>query len=452
MLNRNEELKQYLVPGKHVHLVGIGGVSMRPLGLVLQGMGMIVTGSDMNASVSTDELIAKGIRVSIGHKAENIQGADCIIRTAAAHNDNPEIAAARSCGIPLFERAQAWGVIMQAYKNAICISGTHGKTTATSMMTHILMEAGWDPTVMIGGYLPLLQAGHRVGEGDTIVLESCEYCDSFLNFAPTLAVILNVEADHLDYFKDLQDVEKSFRKFAELSTNGVIANGDDPHVVETLEGLDYTTFGLCIQNTVHPENISLDWRHMDVICNDAFYCHLDLKVIGKHNALNALAAVAAAWKLGIPGEAVAEGLKTFGGADRRMQYKGSINGADVYDDYAHHPDELRATIEAVRTMKYDRVVIAFQPHTYTRTHALFDDFVKELSKADVLVLAEIYAARERNTVGISSRDLQTQIPGSVYCRTLPQVTDYLRSIAGPGDVILTVGAGDIFRAGEALLK
>ncbi|MBQ5866608.1 MAG: UDP-N-acetylmuramate--L-alanine ligase [Oscillospiraceae bacterium] len=452
MLNRNEELKQYLVPGKHVHLVGIGGVSMRPLGLVLQGMGMIVTGSDMNASVSTDELIAKGIRVSIGHKAENIQGADCIIRTAAAHNDNPEIAAARSCGIPLFERAQAWGVIMQAYKNAICISGTHGKTTATSMMTHILMEAGWDPTVMIGGYLPLLQAGHRVGEGDTIVLESCEYCDSFLNFAPTLAVILNVEADHLDYFKDLQDVEKSFRKFAELSTNGVIANGDDPHVVETLEGLDYTTFGLCIQNTVHPENISLDWRHMDVICDDAFYCHLDLKVIGKHNALNALAAVAAAWKLGIPGEAVAEGLKTFGGADRRMQYKGSINGADVYDDYAHHPDELRATIEAVRTMKYDRVVIAFQPHTYTRTHALFDDFVKELSKADVLVLAEIYAARERNTVGISSRDLQTQIPGSVYCRTLPQVTDYLRSIAGPGDVILTVGAGDIFRAGEALLK
>ena len=452
MINRNEELKQYLVPGKHVHLVGIGGVSMRPLGLVLKGMGMVVTGSDMNSSVSTDELIANGIKVCIGHSAENIEGADCIIRTAAAHNDNPEIAAARRNGVPLFERAQAWGVIMQAYKNAVCIAGTHGKTTATSMMTHILMEANWDPTVMIGGYLPLLKAGHRVGEGDTIVLESCEYCDSFLNFAPTLAVILNVEADHLDYFKDLQDVEKSFRKFAELSTGGVIANGDDPHVVETLEGVDYTTFGLCIQNTVHPENISLDWRHMDVICDDAFYCHLDLKVIGKHNALNALATAAAAWKLGIPGEAVSEGLKTFGGADRRMQYKGSINGADVYDDYAHHPDELKATIEAVRTMKYDRIVIAFQPHTYTRTKALFDDFVRELSKADHLVLAEIYAARERNTVGISSKDLQAQIPGSVYCKTLPEVTEYLRSIAKPGDVILTVGAGDIFRAGEALLQ
>ena len=452
MFNSNEELKQYLVPGKHVHLVGIGGVSMRPLGLVLKGMGMVVTGSDMNASVSTDELIANGIHVSIGHAADNINGADCIIRTAAAHNDNPEIAAARSRGVPLFERAQAWGVIMQAYKNAICISGTHGKTTATSMMTHILMEANWDPTVMIGGYLPLLGAGHRVGDGDTIVLESCEYCDSFLNFAPTLAVILNVEADHLDYFKDLADVEKSFRKFAELSSNGVIANGDDPHVVETLDGLDYITFGLCAQNTVHPENISTDWRHMDVICDGSFYCHLDLKVIGKHNALNALGTVAAAWELGIPGEAVSEGLKTFGGANRRMQYKGSINGADVYDDYAHHPDELRATIEAVRTMKYERVVVAFQPHTYTRTHALFGDFVRELAKADHLVLAEIYAARERNTVGISSRDLQERIPGSVYCKDLPQVTEYLRSIARPGDIILTVGAGDIFRAGEALLK
>ena len=452
MINRNEELKQFLVPGKRVHLVGIGGVSMRPLGLVLQGMGMVVTGSDMNASVSTDELIAKGIHVSIGHRAENVEGADCIIRTAAAHNDNPEIAAARSLGIPLFERAQAWGVIMQAYKNAVCISGTHGKTTATSMMTHILMAAQWDPTVMIGGYLPLLNAGHRVGTGDTIVLESCEYCDSFLNFAPTLAVILNVEADHLDYFKDLADVEKSFRKFAQMAADGVIANGDDPHVVETLEGLDYLTFGLAETNAVHPRNISADWRHMDVMCDNAFYCHLDLKVIGKHNALNALAATAAAWKLGIPGEAVTEGLKTFGGADRRMQYKGSINGADVYDDYAHHPDELKATIEAVRTMNYERVVIAFQPHTYTRTHALFADFVRELSNADLLVLAEIYAARERNTIGISSRDLQAKIPGSVYCKTLPEVTDYLRSIAKPGDVILTVGAGDIFRAGEALLK
>lgn len=451
MINRNDELKNYLVPGKHVHLVGIGGVSMRPLGLVLKDMGLTVTGSDMNASVSTDELMAKGIHVAIGHDAKNIEGADCVIRTAAAHNDNPEIAAARSKGIPTFERAQAWGVIMQAYKNAVCVSGTHGKTTTTSMVTHILMEAKFDPTVMIGGYLPLLHAGHRVGEGDTIILESCEYCDSFLNFYPTLAVILNIEADHLDYFKDLADIEKSFRQFAELSSGGVLANGDDPHVRETLQGLDYVSFGFDSCNRVRAENICPDWRHLDVVCDGEFYCHLDLQVLGKHNALNALAAAGAAWMLGVRGEDVSKGLLTFVGADRRMQFKGKFNGADVYDDYAHHPDELAATIAAVRTLDYKRMIVAFQPHTYTRTKALFDDFVRELKKADIAVLAEIYAARERNTVGISSMDLVRLIPGSVYCEKLPDVTEYLKEIAQPGDVILTVGAGDIYKAGEALL-
>lgn len=452
MANKAELLKQYLVPGKHVHLIGIGGVSMRPLGLVLQGMGMHVSGSDMNASVSTDELIANGIHVAIGHSEKNIEGADCIIRTAAAHNDNPEIAGARSKGIPVFERAEAWGVIMQAYENAVCVSGTHGKTTTTSMITHILMEANADPTVMIGGYLPLLHAGHRVGRGDTIVLESCEYCDSFLNFFPTLAVILNIEADHLDYFKDLYDIEKSFRSFAELSTKGIIANGDDPHVVETLRGIDYVSFGINESNRVHGANICSDWRHLDVICDGEFYCHLDLNVLGKHNAINALGAAAAAWMLGIPGESVSKGLESFSGADRRMQYKGEINGAKLYDDYAHHPDEIAATISAVRTMEHKRIVVAFQPHTYTRTKALFDDFVRELKKADYLVLADIYAARERNTVGISSKDIADMVPGSVYCGSLPDVTAHLRQIAQEGDIILTVGAGDIFRAGEALLK
>lgn len=450
MINRSEELKKYLVPGKHVHLVGIGGVSMRPLGLVLKGMGLLVTGSDMNSSVSTDELIANGIEVAIGHSAANIEGADCVIRTAAAHNDNPEIAAARSMGIPTFERAQAWGVIMQEYKNAVCISGTHGKTTTTSMLTHILMNAEQDPTVMIGGYLPLLHAGHRVGHGDTIIMESCEYCDSFLNFFPTLAVILNIEADHLDYFKDLADVEKSFRMFAELSTNGVLANGDDPHVIETLQGVDYISFGLNPGNRITATNVCPDWRHLDVVCDGEFYCHLDLNVLGKHNALNALAAAGAAWMLGIPGDKVGSGLAGFLGAERRMQFKGNFAGAAVYDDYAHHPDELAATIAAVRTMEHKRLVLAFQPHTYTRTKALFDDFVRELKKADVVILAEIYAARERNTVGISSTDLVEQIPGSTYCATLPDVTRCLKNVIQEGDIVLTVGAGDIFRAGEAL--
>ena len=452
MQNDTLKLAEYIKPGKRVHLVGIGGVSMRPLGLVLKGMGLIVSGSDMNASVSTDELIAQGIRVHIGHRAENVEGADCIIRTAAVHNDNPEIAGARAAGIPIFERAQAWGVIMREYENAICISGTHGKTTTTSMMAHILMAAEKDPTVMIGGFLPLLHAGHRVGNGNTILLESCEYCDSFLNFFPSLAVVLNIEADHLDYFKDLQDVEKSFRRFAELSTNGILANGDDKNTVDTLEGLNYVSFGFGAGNRIRAVDVSGDWRSFDVVCDGVKYCHLQLPVYGHHNAINALAAAGAAWMLNIPGEAVESGLATFHGAGRRMEFKGKFNGADVYDDYAHHPGELQATVEAVRAMGYKRIIFAFQPHTYTRTHALFADFVEQLQKPDVVVLAEIYAARERNTIGISSRDLQAQIPGSYYCATLPDVTQTLRQLAQPGDVILTVGAGDIYRAGEALLK
>ncbi len=452
MMFQNKKIAKYLTPGCHVHLVGIGGVSMRPLGLVLKGMGMEVTGSDMSASDGTRELEDKGIPVAIGHHAENIEGAACIIRTAAAHNDNPEIAAARAAGIPVFERAQAWGEIMKSYKNAVCVSGTHGKTTTTSMLTHILMEANLDPTVMIGGYLPLLHASHRVGHGDTILLESCEYCDSFLNFFPTLALVLNVEEDHLDYFKDLADIQKSFHKFAAMATFGVVANGDDPHTVKAMEGIDYVSFGLGENNRIHAANMCPDWRHFDVVCDGEFYCHLDMGVLGKHNAMNALAAAAAAWMMGIPGEAVSHGLESFHGAGRRMEFKGKFNGADVYDDYAHHPDEVAATIAAVRdAMPGRRLVLAFQPHTYSRTNALFDDFVRELSKTDVLVLAEIYAARERNTIGISSADVAEKIPGAHFCETLPEVTAYLKANVREGDVVITMGAGDIFRAGEALL-
>ena len=452
MKNQCEVLKQYLQPGKHIHLIGIGGVSMRALGLVLKDMGMIVTGSDMSASATTQQLIDKGIPVVIGHRPENITGADCLIRTAAVHNDNPEIAAARMYGVPVFERAQAWGVIMQAYKHAVCVSGTHGKTTATSMVTHILMEADRDPTVMIGGVLPLLGAGHRVGQGDTIVLESCEYCDSFLNFHPTLAIILNIEADHLDYFKDLDAIEHSFRTFASQSSRGILANGDDPHVTKALEGMDYITFGLDPDDRIRAVNICDDWQKFDVLIDDKFYCHVEMSVLGRHNVMNALSALGAAWLMGIPGEVAARGIATFHGVKRRLEYKGRFNGADVYDDYAHHPDELRALIDAVRYFEYKRLVLVFQPHTYSRTKAMFNDFVRELKKADVVILSEIYAARESNTYGISSVDLQQQSPGAVYCETLPEVTSYLREIARPGDLILTVGAGDIYRAGELLLR
>lgn len=450
----NSKIKSYFQPGKRIHLVGIGGVSMRPLGLVLRGRGLVITGSDMNSSVSTDELIANGIRVFIGHKAENIEGADCIIRTAAAHNDNPEIAAARAKGIPVFERAQAWGVIMQEYQNAICVSGTHGKTTTTSMVTHILMEAGVDPTVMIGGYLPLLNAGHRVGNGNTIVAESCEYCNSFLNFFPTVAVINNIEADHLDFFKDLADIKASFRRFAQLiPENGcIIANGDDANTMDAVGDLGCITFGMQNTDTVYGTNFSEDWREFDVFCDGEFYSHIKLSVFGKFNAYNAIGACAVARHIGIDGKTAAKALAGFRGAGRRLEFKGTCNGADVYDDYAHHPGELHALIGAVRSMGYARVIMAFQPHTYSRTHALFDDFVKELKTVDRVVLAEIYAARERNTIGISSHDLAAQIPDAVCFDTLPEVADYLRSIAATGDIIVTVGAGDIYKVGETICK
>ena len=454
MENASFQIRDYLKPGCHAHLVGIGGVSMRPLGLVLRSMGMQISGSDMNASVSTDELISKGIDVAIGHRAENIAGADCVIRTAAANNDNPEIAAARAAGIPIFERAQAWGYIMRAYRHAICVSGTHGKTTTTSMLTHIFMEAGRDPTVMIGGSLPLLGAGHRVGQGDTIILESCEYCNSFLNFFPTTAVVLDIDADHLDFFKDLADIEQSFRKFVSLVPEDglIVANGDDKNTRDALEGISYISFGIESTNDVYGEHFSSDYRSFDVICGGKHYCHLELGVLGRHNAMNALAACAVAWRFDIPAEATKKALAEFRGAGRRLEFKGSYHGADVYDDYSHHPAELHALLSSVRLMGYKRVICAFQPHTYSRTKALFSDFVRELSAVDLAVLTDIYAARESNTVGVSSKDLADQIPGSVYCPGLPQLTDFLASIAQPGDIILTVGAGDVYKAGEKLLK
>ena len=457
MTHIDTKIQPYIAPGRRVHLAGIGGVSMCPLAEVLHGMGLLVQGSDMKDSDSVEHLRSLGIPVHVGHIAQDIQGAEFLIRTAAIHDDNPEIAAARAHGIPVFERAEAWGAIMQQYENALCIAGTHGKTTTTSMATHIFMAAEKDPTVMIGGTLPMLHSGYRVGRGDTIILESCEYCNSFLHFFPTVAVILNVEADHLDFFKDLADVEHSFRAFAQLvpPEGHVVANADDPGVREALEGIDRFSFGLEAPEA-DCRGVNLRWDHglpsFDVVIRGQVYTHLDLQVGGKHNVYNALAAASAAYLLGIPGGAVKAGLEAFTGAGRRFEYKGEYNGAKVYDDYAHHPGELHALLDMARSLGYERIVCAFQPHTYSRTKALFDEFVQELRRPDVVILAEIYAAREKNTIGITSADLAREIPGAIYCPTLEAVTDALAQAARPGDLILTVGAGDIYTAGEALVR
>ena len=428
MMHPTEDIRHFLHSGVRVHMAGIGGVSMCALAEVLKGMGLSVQGSDMTDSDTVKHLRSVGIPVAVGHSAENLQNCDLVIRTAAIHDSNPEIAGAVARGIPVYERAQGWGAIMQAYRNALCISGTHGKTTTTSMATHIFMAAQKDPTVMIGGTLPLLGKGYRVGKGDTIILESCEYCNSFLNFFPTVAVILNVAADHLDFFKDLADIEHSFRPVRWFSVKDHSAG-------------------------VYADNVAFfdGFPCFDVVADGKSYAHVELHVPGKHNISNALAAAAAAYVLGIDGKAVEEGLASFGGAERRFQYKGAFNGARVYDDYAHHPDELHALLDMARSLPHKRLICAFQPHTYTRTKALFDDFVRELRTVDVAVLAEIYAARETNDVGVSSRDLCAQIPGSVYCATLKETAETLRKLARPGDMILTVGAGDIYRVGDMLV-
>lgn len=452
------DLVKYIVPGKKGHLVGIGGVSMAPLAEVLKDAGLVVTGSDINDSITVKHLRSLGIEIHIGHAAENIKDADFVVRTAAVHDNNPEIAEALARGIPVFERAQAWGFIMLSYKNALCISGTHGKTTTTSMCTHMLIAADKDPTVMIGGTLPMLGAGHKVGKGDTIVLESCEYCNSFLSFFPTVAVILNVEADHLDFFKDIDEIKASFRKFAASvpkDTGCIVANFDDKNAMDSVDGLDrrILTYGFNKNADIYAENISINGIHseFDVVFNGSIYTHIKLNIPGKHNISNAIATAAAAIALDIPGWAVSSGLESFSGAGRRLEYKGEFNGAVIYDDYAHHPSELHALLDAVGELGYKRTIVAFQPHTYTRTKALFEDFIVELSRPDVLLLAEIYAAREKNTIGISSRDLAARIPGAVFCPTFEDLENKLRTIAQDGDIIITVGAGNIYTVGESII-
>ncbi|MGM9542211.1 MAG: UDP-N-acetylmuramate--L-alanine ligase [Candidatus Limivicinus sp.] len=453
------EFDNYLSPGRRGHLIGIGGVSMSSLADVLWGMGIAVSGSDMNQNKNVRGLTEKGIPVSIGHKAENItREIEFVVRTAAVHDDNPEIIRAHALGIPVFERTQAWGAISKDYSNALCISGTHGKTTTTSMCTHIMMAADKDPTVMIGGTLPLLNAGHRVGHGNTIIMEACEYYNSFLSLHPTVAVILNVEADHLDFFKDLQDVQHSFREFALRTPEDgyVVANLDDASTMATIRDIPrkIMTFGLSKEADVYAENIEFLGAnsHFDIMFKGKLFTDVTLHVPGLHNVKNALAATAAAICLGVRPNAVKYGLAGFNGAGRRFEFKGKYNGADVYDDYAHHPGELKALLDTVEGLNYKRCILVFQPHTYTRTAALFEDFVTQLKRPDVLLLAEIFAAREKNTIGISSAALAERVEGAEFYPTFPELEEELKRKAQPGDIILTVGAGDVYKIGENIVE
>ena len=450
------DIEQYIKSGGRCHLVGIGGVSMSPLAEILFDMGLQVSGSDINDSKAVARLRSLGIDVAVGHCADNVNGAGYIIRTAAAREDNVEIIAAREQGIPVFERAQAWGYIMRRYKHAICVAGAHGKTTTTSMLTHILLAAEADPTIMLGGCLPILGSGYRVGKGDVIVLESCEYYNSYHCFRPTVAIILNVDADHLDFFHDIDAVKNSFCKFASLvpESGHIVCNGDDENTMVALASLDRElfTFGFGEKSRVRGVNLQYGGRNpsMDILFDGEPFCKVKLNVPGLHNVRNALASAAAAITIGVSVQDIEKGINGYTGVSRRFEYKGNINGADVYDDYAHHPSELRVTLDAVSSLEYDRVILAFQPHTFSRTRTLFSDFVTELSRPDVTFLAPIYAAREKNDIGITSDVLADAVPGARCCATLPQIADEIASIARKGDIILTVGAGDIYTVGEVL--
>ncbi|MDR0937420.1 MAG: UDP-N-acetylmuramate--L-alanine ligase [Oscillospiraceae bacterium] len=391
-----------------IHLIGIGGVSMSPLAYVLQTYGHSVTGSDRDNSAVVEELRASGIPVTTGHLPESVHGADRVIRTAAARDDNPEVIEARRLGIPLVERAEAWGEIMREYPNTICVAGTHGKTTTTGMLAAIFIEAGRDPTVMIGGTLPGLEGGnYRLGKGGDFILEADEYSNSFRFFKPSVAVILNVEYDHPDFFADFEVYRKAFTDFA--SESGLVFTNEDLGVnAKPIEQLKF-----------------------------------ELTIPGDYNQSNASAAYAVARHCGIEDAVIRKALKTYTGAKRRFEHKGFLNGARLVEDYAHHPGELSAVLKAARELAPKRLIIAFQPHTYSRTAALLDDFATALSAADLAVLVEIYAAREDNTYNISANDIAKRIPGAEFYKTLPETAERLRAIAKEGDLILVVGAGNI---------
>ena len=448
----------------HVHFIGIGGISMSGLAEILLSRKFPVSGSDSHESALTDQLAAQGAVVHYPQMAENItDDIDVVVYTAAIHPDNPEFRAAQEKNLPMLTRAQLLGEIMRNYKEAINVSGTHGKTTTTSMITEILLEAHKDPTVSVGGMLKDIGGNIRVGGQETFVVEACEYTNSFLSFFPTIEVILNVEADHLDFFKDIDDIRHSFKLFAEkLPEDGLLViNKDIKHSEYFTQSLkcrvvtfghekdaDYTANFISYDKFAHP-SYTLFYKGEEL-------AQVELGVTGEHNIYNSLAVVAVARSLDIPMETILRGLKRFTGTDRRFQKKGSVNGFTIIDDYAHHPQEIAATIEAAKKYPHRKLWIVFQPHTYSRTAALLDDFAGALSQADEIVLADIYAAREKNTIGISSDDLRKhmleQNTNVYYIPKFEDIEDFLLQHVEEGDVLITMGAGDIYKVGDDLLK
>lgn len=445
---------------KHVHFIGIGGVSMSALAMMLKNMGISVSGSDFHITTTTQYLTQRGIPVAFGHASENIPvNTDLIVYTAAISPDNPEYLYAKAQSIPEISRAKLLGRIMEEYKHSIAVSGTHGKTTVTSMLSHILLAGQLDPTITVGAYLDKLQANYRIGNSDYFLMEACEYCNSFHNFFPNLSIILNISEDHLDFFKDLADIERSFHRFGQNTKEVVVIHSALKNNQQVLKDLNAKIISFGPEGDYQAHNINYQANgtpEFDVYHGKSLLGHINLSVFGHHNISNALAAIAASDYLGIPFVAIAQGLAEFHGADRRFQRKGSFAGISLYDDYAHHPEEIAATLEAVAQVPHHRLWLIFQPHTYSRTKLLFDDFVQVLSKVDNLILADIYAAREKNIYGISSKDLadaiRVQNPNTYYFNSFDLIENFILTQAEPGDMLITMGAGDIYFLGQSLLN
>ena len=455
----------YQINFKHpvfVHFIGIGGISMSGLAAVLLKEGFRVSGSDAKESTLTKWLEAKGAQIHYGQSADNIDySQDVVVYTAAIHPDNPEFMAAREKQIPMLTRAELLGQIMTNYEMPIAVSGTHGKTTTTSMLSHICLAADLDPTISVGGILKAIGGHIRVGNSQTFITEACEYTNSFLSLHPKIELILNIDADHLDFFKDLDDIRNSFRKFAlRLPEDGcLVINGSIPNLQDITQGLPcriitYGTDSSDYQAADITYN-ELGFGSFTLIRNGVSAGRFDLMVPGEHNISNALAALAAADLLGVDPQAARTGLLSFTGTDRRFQRKGEVGGVTIIDDYAHHPTEIAVTLKAARNYPHKTIWCVFQPHTYTRTKALLDDFAKALTLADKVVVAEIYAARETDTLGVSSEMLREKIQElggeAYYFPSFDKIENFLLQHCVHGDLLITMGAGDVVNIGEHLL-
>lgn len=442
---------------KTVHFIGVGGSGMFPIVQILQSKGYQISGSDNNETDTLSMERKLGVQVTLGHSADNIKGADLIVYTAAIMKDNPELIAAMESGIPTVERSEILGYLTGQYPDCICVSGTHGKTSTTAMMTQILIESGLDPTAVIGGKLPLIGGNGRAGSSSIMTCEACEFVDTFLQLHPDISVILNIDADHLDYFGTLDNIIQSFRKFAQLTTRTLIVNGDDPNTMKAVKGLDknIVTFGFEKHNHYYPSNIVQESgvkSRFDLMHKDIRLETVSLRVPGRHNVLNAVAATAAAMEVGVsPGQA-ADSLSRFGGAGRRFEILGEVDGITIADDYAHHPAELTVTLKTAKEMDFQSVWAVFQPFTYSRTAMLLDDFAEALSIADHVVMSEIMGSREKNTYNIYTKDLAKKISGSVWFDGFEEIADYVMARAQPGDLVITLGCGDIYKCAKMMLK